>query len=71
MIDHRRHYVLVIDTETANTIQEDNKLDMTNVLFYDCGWAIADTHGNIYRTRSFANREVFCYERLYYGSRSY
>lgn len=74
MIDHRRHYVLVIDTETANTIQEDNKLDMTNVLFYDCGWAIADTHGNIYRTRSFVNRDVFCYERelmqsAYYASK--
>lgn len=74
MIDHRRHYVLVIDTETANTIQEDNKLDMTNVLFYDCGWAIADTHGNVYRTRSFVNRDVFCYERelmqsAYYASK--
>lgn len=62
-IDHRRHYILVLDTETANTIQEDNKLDMSNVLFYDCGWAIADTHGNVYKTQSFVNRDVFCYER--------
>lgn len=62
-IDRRRHYVLVLDTETANTIQEDGQLDMSNVLFYDCGWAIADTHGNIYRTRSFVNRDIFCYER--------
>lgn len=62
-IDRRRHYVLVLDTETANTIQEDNKLDMSNVLFYDCGWAVADIHGNIYRTRSYVNRDIFCYER--------
>jgi len=62
-IDHRRHYVLVLDTETANTIQEDSKLDMSNVLFYDCGWAVADTHGNVYRTRSYVNRDIFCYER--------
>ena len=62
-IDHRKHYILVLDTETANTIQEGKKLDMTNVLFYDCGWAVCDTHGNIYRTRSYVNRDVFCYER--------
>ena len=62
-IDHRRHYILVLDTETANTIQEDDKLDMSNVLFYDCGWAVADTHGNVYRTRSYVNRDIFCYER--------
>ena len=62
-IDHRKHYVIVLDTETANTIQEGGKLDMSNVLFYDCGWAVADTHGNIYRKRSYVNRDVFCYER--------
>ena len=62
-IDHRKHYVLVLDTETANTIENDGQLDMTNVLFYDCGWAVADTKGNVYRTRSYVNRDVFCYER--------
>lgn len=62
-IDHRKHYVIVLDTETANTIQEDGKLDMSNVLFYDCGWAVADIHGNIYRKRSYVNRDIFCYER--------
>lgn len=62
-IDKRKHYILVLDTETANTIQEDSKLDMSNVLFYDCGWAVCDTHGEIYRKRSYVNRDVFCYER--------
>lgn len=59
-IDKRRHYVLVVDTETANTIQDGDKLDMSNVLVYDCGWAVADTKGNIYETASYVNRDIFC-----------
>lgn len=62
-IDKRKHYVLVLDTETANTIQVGDKLDMSNVLVYDCGWAVADTKGHIYETASFVNRDIFCYER--------
>ena len=63
MIDRRRHYVLVMDTETANTIQEDNQLDMSNVLFYDLGWQVIDTHGTVYAKASYLNRDVFCHER--------
>ena len=79
MIDKRRHYVLVVDTETANTltetvpaeIGEDEeiitpervRMDMSNVLVYDCGWAVVDTKGNIYETASFVNRDIFNDER--------
>lgn len=79
MIDKRRHYVLVVDTETANTltetipakIGEDGeiitpervRMDMSNVLVYDCGWAVVDTKGNIYETASFVNRDIFNDER--------
>ena len=63
-IDMRKHYVLVVDTETANTMTaEDGHLDMTNVLVYDCGWSVVDTKGNVYVERSFINRDVFCDER--------
>lgn len=63
-IDHRKHYVLVFDTETTNTItMENGGLDMSNVLFYDCGWAVVDTHGTIYKTASYVNQDVFCHER--------
>lgn len=63
-IDYRRHYVLVLDTETANTLRnEDGSLDMSSVLMYDCGWSIADTKGNVYRERSFVNRDIFLYEK--------
>lgn len=55
-----RQYILVLDTETANTLVDDNgKLDMSCVLAYDFGWAIIDRSGNIYRTRSFVNADVF------------
>lgn len=62
-IDRRRHYVLVVDTETANTIQTEKGLDMSNVLVYDCGWAVVDTKGNLYETASFVNRDIFNDER--------
>ena len=63
-IDHRHHYVLVLDTETANTLtDEDGKLDMSSVLVYDCGWSVVDTKGNVYEERSFVNRDIFVNER--------
>lgn len=63
-IDKRRHYVLVVDTETANTLMtEDGRMDMSNVLVYDCGWAVVDTKGNIYETASFINSDIFLDKR--------
>ena len=63
-IDHRRHYVLVLDTETANTFTDANgRLDTSCVLMYDCGWSVVDTKGNVYEERSFVNRDIFVYER--------
>lgn len=76
-IDKRKHYIMVLDTETANTLtytDEKGKehMDMSNVLVYDCGWCVMDTNGTIYEERSYVNRDVFCYERdlmqsAYYG----
>lgn len=88
MIDKRRHYILVLDTETANTLTtilpaifdsegellkpERHVMDMSNVLVYDCGWAVVDTHGNIYETASFINKDIFddeceLMQSAYYG----
>lgn len=37
-IDKRRHYILVVDTETANThTTEDGRLDTSSVLMYEDG----------------------------------
>ena len=73
-IDHRHHYLLVVDTETANTIDNDGKLDMSNVLMYDCGWCVMDTAGNVYAERSFVNADIFLHEKelmnsAYYASK--
>ena len=54
-IDRRHNYVMVLDTETANTTDQP--------FVYNLGWAIVDKHGNVYRTKSYVNRDVFCYER--------
>lgn len=63
-IDRRRHYILVVDTETANTIvREDGSMDMSDVLVYDCGWAVVDKYGTVYETASFVNRDIFVHER--------
>ncbi len=63
-IDRRRHYILVVDTETANTVMDEKgKMDMSDVLVYDCGWAVVDKHGTVYETASYVNRDIFVYER--------
>lgn len=54
-IDRRRHYIIVLDTETANGLDDP--------LVYDIGWAVVDTHGNVYKTQSFVNKDVFLHER--------
>lgn len=68
MIDKRKHYVLVVDTETANTLTTTGengkqKMDMSNVLVYDCGWAVVDTKGKVYETASYVNSDIFHKER--------
>lgn len=62
-INEKRHYVLVLDTETTNTIQDGDKLDMSNVLVYDCGWQVVDICGNIYLSASYVNEDIFVHEK--------
>ena len=63
-IDHRHIYGIMLDTETANTIvEEDGRMDMRSVLPYDIGFAIIDTYGRIYETHSFINSDIFFQEQ--------
>ena len=63
-IDRRRHYILVLDTETANTLMNpDGSMDMNSVLVYDCGWQVIDTHGTVYEQASYINSDIFYKER--------
>lgn len=54
-IDRRKTYILVLDTETANS--------MDDPLVYDIGWAVCDKYGNVYETASYINLDVFYHER--------
>lgn len=58
-MDKRKHYVIVLDTETANGQMIDGKLNLNDSLVYDVGWAVVDTKGTIYEKRSFVVKEIF------------
>lgn len=63
-IDRRHIYGIMLDTETANTITEDGKLIMDDVLFYDCGFQVVDSHGRTYGEKySFVNSDIFIHEK--------
>lgn len=59
MIDRRKHYIIVLDTETCNGIMTDGKLDLSDSLVYDLGFAVVDKKGTVYETRSFVISEIF------------
>lgn len=62
-IDRRHIYGIMLDTETANTHEIDGKLDMTDVLFYDLGFQVIDSHGRTYGEKfSFVNSDIFYHE---------
>lgn len=50
-IDRRKNYYNVFDTETANGLEDP--------IVYDFGYAVVDKKGNVYKSDSFINREVF------------
>lgn len=63
-IDRRHIYGIMLDTETANTlVEEDGRLDTRFSLPYDIGFAIIDSHGRLYETHSFVNADIFLYEK--------
>lgn len=54
-IDKRKNYYLIVDTETANT--NDNNMD--DPLVYDIGGAVVDKKGNVYETFSLIIYDIF------------
>lgn len=55
-----RKYIMVLDTETANGLMVDSKLDLSCSLVYDIGFTIVDKKGKVYCQKSMAIREIFC-----------
>lgn len=63
-IDKRVHYIIMTDTETCNTICDENgRLDMSNVFIYDIGWEVTDKRGNLYESKSYIVKEIFFGEK--------
>ena len=58
-IDRRMDYSIVIDTETCPIDKTLEQVLPTNMWVYDCGWAVVDKKGNVYKTRSFVVDEIF------------
>lgn len=53
-IDHRKKYILMVDTETANAFDDP--------LVYDLGLAVIDKKGNVYESRSYVNADIYLRE---------
>ena len=51
----KKKYFIVLDTETANSVEQP--------LPYDIGWVITDKQGNIYEKRSYVVYEIYCEQR--------
>lgn len=62
-IDRRITYKVVLDTETCPIDKTVEGVDPMNMFTYDMGWTITDKRGNIYRRRSFINRDIFINEK--------
>lgn len=62
-MDKRISYKIVLDCETAPCDVELDEVTPINMLAYDIGWVVTDKRGNIYKTRSFVNADVFLGEK--------
>lgn len=58
-MDKRIRYILVVDTETCNGIVTNDKLDLSDSLVYDLGFAVVDKRGHVYETASFVIADIF------------
>ena len=52
----KKKYILVVDVETANSLDDP--------IVYDIGWAIIDMKGRIYEEGSYMIAEAFCDSRI-------
>ena len=59
-MDKRIKYLIVLDTETANSFSDETgKLDLSNSLVYDIGWQVVDKQGRVYEKKSYIVEDIF------------
>lgn len=62
-MENEKVFGIMLDTETANTIiEDDGSLNMLSVLPYDFGFMVIDNIGNEYERHSYVNSDIFCKE---------
>lgn len=71
MIDKRKTYIVVMDTETCPLDRDFEGVTPYNMFVYDIGWAVVDKKGNVYETKSYINRDIFFEEKLLMDSAYY
>ena len=70
-MDKRISYKIVLDTETCPIDKDFEVVSPYNMFTYDCGWAVVDKKGNVYKTQSFINADIFCDEKELMNSAYY
>ena len=70
-MDRRISYKIVLDTETCPVDKDFDGVTPQNMWVYDCGWAVVDRNGNVYKTRSFVNADIFLNEKIAMNSAYY
>ena len=70
-MDKRISYKIVLDTETCPIDTDFEGVSPQNMWVYDCGWAVVDKRGKVYKTRSFINTDIFLKEKELMNSAYY
>ena len=70
-MNNRIKYRIVLDTETCPIDKDFEEVTPSNMWVYDCGWAVVDRNGNVYKTRSFVNADIFLNEKIAMNSAYY
>ena len=64
VIDRRKDYSIVIDTETCPVDKETKEVRPDNMWVYDCGFAVVNKRtGEVFETWSFVNADIFLDEK--------
>ena len=71
MIDKRKKYIIVLDTETCPLDKDMEEVTPSNMFVYDVGMAVVDKRGNVYETYSFVVADIFFEEKTLMDSAYY
>lgn len=71
MIDKRKKYIIVLDTETCPLDRTLEQVTPSNMFVYDVGFAVVDKKGTVYETHSYVVADIFFHEKTLMESAYY